>query len=223
MHPASSRAMATVTTLACWPCATRRRSRLHSLPLAFQLMSWMILGCFASRRCRCRLIGWVAGGPGACNQHPSGMGVTGFGNGSLPASLGTGVRCGNQAEALRSSLGFSQRVRSPMSATRVMATVHWTPRRACGAATTGCKRHDLTCSCSACKALEACGMLLDRTDICWKDDVLRWCGAHHCREPPQVGRVPIRPAPERISCLHKKAVRRNLASLQSRMASSRAR
>lgn len=39
MHPVSSRAMATGTTVACFPRATRRRERVQSLPGAFPLMS----------------------------------------------------------------------------------------------------------------------------------------------------------------------------------------
>jgi hypothetical protein len=55
IKPTSSRAIATVTTLACVPFATSRRERLHSLTWAFQLISWRTLGCFSSRSCRCRL------------------------------------------------------------------------------------------------------------------------------------------------------------------------
>ena len=53
--PTNSRAMATVTTLACVPFATSRRERVPSLTWAFQLISWITLGCFSSRRCRGRL------------------------------------------------------------------------------------------------------------------------------------------------------------------------
>ena len=44
------------------------------------------------------------------------------------------------------SLGGSKRVKSPIAATMVTATVHGTPRRAWRASTTGCKRHVVTCS-----------------------------------------------------------------------------
>ena len=41
---------------------------------------------------------------------------------------------------------------------------------------------------------EAFGVFGDGTDIFLKDDLLRRCGADHCREPPEVGWVPIGPA-----------------------------
>jgi hypothetical protein len=53
--PASSRAMATRTPLACCPRETSRRSRVQRRTWAFQRMSWMMLGCGASRRGRGRL------------------------------------------------------------------------------------------------------------------------------------------------------------------------
>ena len=34
-------------------------------------------------------------------------------------------------------------------------------------------------------------MRLPRSDVVWKNDVLRGRGTDHCREPPQVGRAPI--------------------------------
>jgi len=33
------------------------------------------------------------------------------------------------------------------------------------------------------QTLEACGMLLNRTDVFLKNDLLRRCGTHHLREP----------------------------------------
>jgi hypothetical protein len=37
---------------------------------------------------------------------------------------------------------------------------------------------------------QACGVFVDRADICLKDHVLRGGGTAHLREPPQVGRAP---------------------------------
>jgi hypothetical protein len=54
-NPVSSRAMAPVTTLGCWPRAPSGRERWHRLTWAFQLMSWIILGGVSRRRGRCRL------------------------------------------------------------------------------------------------------------------------------------------------------------------------
>jgi hypothetical protein len=55
IKPTSSRAIATTTWLACFPRAIRRRKRLHSRTCAFQLISWMAVGCCSSRSCLCRL------------------------------------------------------------------------------------------------------------------------------------------------------------------------
>src|ERR671922_1522225 len=55
IKPTSSRAIATTTWLAFFPRAIRRRKRLHSRTCAFQLISWMALGCCSSRSCICRL------------------------------------------------------------------------------------------------------------------------------------------------------------------------
>src|SRR4029450_11137619 len=55
MNPINSRAMATTTWLACFPRAISLRYRLQSLTWAFQLISWIALGCFSSRSWRCRL------------------------------------------------------------------------------------------------------------------------------------------------------------------------
>jgi hypothetical protein len=55
LNPSNSRAIATTTWFACLPRALSRRYRLHSLTWAFQLMSWMLLGCCSSRRWRWQL------------------------------------------------------------------------------------------------------------------------------------------------------------------------
>src|SRR5262245_12188782 len=44
------------------------------------------------------------------------------------------------------------------------------------------------------KPLEAFGMLLNRSDVFLKNNLLRGRGTDHFREPPQVGRAPIGPA-----------------------------
>jgi hypothetical protein len=41
---------------------------------------------------------------------------------------------------------------------------------------------------------QACGVCGHRTDICLKDELLRWRGIDNLREPPEVGRAPISPA-----------------------------
>ena len=42
--------------------------------------------------------------------------------------------------------------------------------------------------------LEAFAVFGNGSDLCLKDDVLRWCGADHFREPPEMGRAPSGPA-----------------------------
>jgi hypothetical protein len=41
---------------------------------------------------------------------------------------------------------------------------------------------------------ESFGVFVDGSDIFLKDDVWRWCGADHFREPPEMGRAPMGPA-----------------------------
>jgi hypothetical protein len=145
MHPASSRALATVTTWACGPRATRCRSRVPSLTWAFQLMSWMILGGISSRRWRCRLT--VAGSRSA--QAPSTRARRAWvfpawviepGWRRAPEEYAAGIK----PKHFISALGVSHRLRSPIAATLVTAPVHCTPRSAWRASTTGCTRHALT-------------------------------------------------------------------------------
>jgi hypothetical protein len=54
-------------------------------------------------------------------------------------------------------------------------------------------RLDLLVAC-LCETLEACGVVVHRTDICLQADVLSRGGAAHLSEPAQVGRGPIGPA-----------------------------
>jgi len=42
--------------------------------------------------------------------------------------------------------------------------------------------------------LESFGVFVDGSDIFLKDDLLRWCGADHFREPPEMGWAPRDPA-----------------------------
>ena len=53
--PTTARAMATGTPGACWPLATRRRSRVHRRTWAFQRLAWMTVGGCSRRRGSCRL------------------------------------------------------------------------------------------------------------------------------------------------------------------------
>jgi hypothetical protein len=46
------------------------------------------------------------------------------------------------------------------------------------------------CLACLCEPLQTFHVLVDGADIFLEDDVLRWGRADHCREPPEVGRVP---------------------------------
>ena len=208
MKPASSRAMATVTTLACLPFATSRRERLHRLTCAFQLMSWISLGCFSRRSCRCRLT--LAGERYAQALSPRTRRAWG-----LPAVvIDPGWRRSPEEDSegitpknFMSALGVSKRVRSPISATRVTATVPCTPRKAWRASTTGVTRHDGTCAWSSWSRRwrRSLCSLTART-YSWKTSC--WAGVGQTTSESHrrgAGRQLARPV-ERISCLRKKAV-----------------
>ena len=133
MHPASSRAMAPVTTVACWPCATSRRERLQSLTWAFQLLSWMILGGFSSRRGRWRLT-WAgereAQAPATRARRAW---VCRLGDRALLASLAGGIVCRispkHASVLVGDQNGAGRQWRPPWSRPRCTGT----PRSACRA------------------------------------------------------------------------------------------
>ena len=94
-----------------------------------------------------------------------------------------------------SSLGCSKRVKSPISATMVTATVNCTPRRGLEGVHHGMQapRGDLLAEFLV-QTPEALGVLRDGPDIFLKDDLLRRGGTDDFREPPEVGRTPVGPA-----------------------------
>jgi hypothetical protein len=137
----------------------------------------------------------IALGPGAFDQSPSGMRVTGLGNRPLPASLGTGVFRGDQAQKLHEFSGG-------LKACQVANVGHHGNGHDQVDAAPGLERlnyrvqaprGDLSLPLLF-ETLQSFGRLLNGMDIFLKDDVLRWCGADHFREPPEVGWAPICPA-----------------------------
>ena len=92
IKPTSSRAMATTTWLACLP-------RAHQLSVAFTqphlgLPTDVLDGfglLFQSQLEVATDLGRIAVGPGAFDQGATGMGIAGFGDRTLPASLATGI------------------------------------------------------------------------------------------------------------------------------------
>ena len=90
--------------------------------------------------------------------------------------------------------GFSKRVRSPSAATVVTATVHWTPRRAWRASTTGCEAPGLHLLVECVfQTPQTFSLFGDGLDVFLKDDLLRRGGTDHLAEPAQVGRAPVGP------------------------------
>jgi len=89
--------------------------------------------------------------------------------------------------------GESNRVRSPSSATTVMATSHCTPRSAWRASAMEAPRGNQLAPFSL-EALEAIDWLIDGAERVLKDDRLRGRGTNDRREVPTMGRVPVGPA-----------------------------
>jgi hypothetical protein len=109
--PANSRAMAPVTTWACVPLATSRRSRVHRRTGAFQLISWMTVGGFSQAQVQMSAaLGGSASGPGALDPDAAGRGVASGGPRPLPARL-TGGRCGGEAAPTRQQVAWARHMR----------------------------------------------------------------------------------------------------------------
>jgi hypothetical protein len=140
-------------------------------------------------------LGWIAGCPGAFAQGASGMGVAGFGNGSLSASLTRGILRRNQAQELHELSGV-------IAAGEVAQFRHRGHRHRELHAAQRLKRlddrgqppgFDLLLE-FLFEPLEAFGGFGDRPDICWENDGLRRGGTDHFREPSEMGRAPCGPA-----------------------------
>ena len=69
--------------------------------------------CFQSPWQMSADLGGIAVGPGAFDQSPSGLGVTGFGHGTLLAPLTEAYAEGIKPKHFISALGVSKRLRSP--------------------------------------------------------------------------------------------------------------
>ena len=101
MKPVSSRAMATVTTLACFPRAHESSVTFTQSDLGFPTDVLDDFGLFFESQLQMSAdLGGIAIRPGPFDQDASGMGVAGFGNRPLPALLAGGIFRGNQAQKL---------------------------------------------------------------------------------------------------------------------------
>jgi hypothetical protein len=133
----------------------------------------------------------LARGPGAFDQGAPGMGMASCGESPLSASRPTRICGGDQApEAHERSGGID-----------AGAVPQFSHRRDCHHtrhATQGLERVDHGVEAPRCAlvvaclftTLEACGVLVDRADICLTDELLGRGGADHLAAPSQVRRAP---------------------------------
>jgi hypothetical protein len=139
--------------------------------------------------------GGLAIGPGAFDQRLAGMGGTGLGHRPVPASLGTGVFRGDQAQEFHecswrikacqvAHVGHHGNGHGQLDAAPGLARLNHRGQAS---------RFALGLAC-LCETLESFGMLLNGTDIFLQDDVLSRCGADDFRQPPEGGRAPMGPA-----------------------------
>jgi hypothetical protein len=139
--------------------------------------------------------GGRAGGPGACAQRPSGLGVTSWGKRPLLAPRPRGRLRREPAHAWQARAGRS-------TARQVAACRHGGDRTRARPAPQGLAGLDqrgpaprvhglLPC---LGKTREACGVFGHGTDLCWQDEGWRRGRAAHCRAPPARGGAPVGPA-----------------------------
>jgi hypothetical protein len=137
-------------------------------------------------------LGGIAVRPGACHQSPSGLGVTGCGTRTLRAPLTRGRLGRDSDHAFHECSGgiepgevaHCSHHRDGHSALHTAQGLQGVDHRV------QTPRFHVLVACLF-ETLEACGVFVDGSDIFLKDDVLRWCGADHCREPPEMGRAPM--------------------------------
>ena len=138
---------------------------------------------------------WVPIRPGAFNEGATGMGIPGFGHGTLAASLATGVFRGNEAQKFHEFSGG-------IEARQVSELGHGGDGHRALDAAQGLEGFDHWIETPGFdplleflfETLEAFRVFGHGADIFLKDDLLRRCRANHLREPPEMGRVPGGPA-----------------------------
>ena len=212
--PTTARAMATGTPGACWPLATRRRSRVHRRTWAFQRLAWMTVGGCSRRRGSCRL-------PWAGSRYAQAPATSALRAWVFPAlGLAPWGRRAPAADAeglkptpVSRAVGVATRLRSPPAATLVPATGPGTPRQACRVSTPGRNRHACTGagSAGARRCRRAVGALTART---YAGKTLGGAGVGQttsARQRRGAGRPVARPVSRR-SCRRPHAWRRHVAS-----------
>ena len=225
MKPVSSRAMATVTTLACLPRDDESSVTFTQPDLGFPTDVLDDFGLFFESQLQMSAdLSGIAIGPGAFDQDASGMGVARFGNRPLSALLPGGIFRGDQAHKLHQ---FSWALK-PRQVTHFRhqgdghGELHPTQ------SLEGLDHRVQTPGFDVLveflfETLEAFGVFTDGADIFLKDDLLRGRGTDHLREPSQVGRAPIGPARVADIVSEQKGFETELGVFESLMASSRAR
>jgi hypothetical protein len=133
--------------------------------------------------------------PGAFAQSLAGMGLPGLGHGPLLAPRTRGIVCRAQSQAVPPCSWALDTGEGATCCHQGDGHRAWyaTP------SLQGCDHRGHTPGGHVlvpclCEPLAACGLCVHRTAICVQDDVWRWGGADHGREPPARGRAPGGPA-----------------------------
>lgn len=151
IHPTRSRTMATTPWWACWP---RSACSIACAPSPLGLPAEVLDGCgmcCASQRQASPHGGGIVISPRACHESPPGMGGPSLGERILPAPRPPGIFGQHEAHArhqLSGSLAAREGAEFGQGGDRHGA---WPPpQRAWRAATTGCHRHEVTCTWRSC-------------------------------------------------------------------------
>jgi hypothetical protein len=133
----------------------------------------------------------IAVRPGAFDQRPAGMGVTGFGDRPLSASLAGGILRGDQPQEFHQFSGVVEagKVTDLSDRRDGHDKLH---------ATQGLEGLDHRAEAPGLnlflkflfQALQAFDVVGDRADLCLKDDLLSRCLTDHSTQPPQVSWAP---------------------------------
>jgi hypothetical protein len=114
---------------------------------------------------------------------------------TLPASLATGIVCGDQAQAFHECSGVieTSAVTKFSHCGDRHGALDTAPSRESGDHRVAAPRVDLVLE-FLCETLETVGVFGDRSDICLADEGRSGCGTDDLCEPPEMGRAPGGPA-----------------------------
>jgi hypothetical protein len=156
-------------------------------------------------------LGGITIRPGAFDQDATGLGVAGLGDRSLATVLPAGMLRGNQAQKLHECPWTLKAGQVPHCGHQGDRHGAWPPPQSLEGLdhrgqTPGV---DLLVE-GVLQTLAAVVGLAHGSDLVLQNDVLRWRGADDCREPSQVGRAPMSPAPIAASVSEPKGVETKL-------------